>query len=396
MGLFNFFRKKGIEKKREKIDFSDIENWAKKKKKEVKEKEKEALILVQEKINILLNELKEKINVVKSINIEEKKVEDKIKFIVTEGRKKYIECVERFIESLSSLKKEGLEESIKDINKIFLEFDKSSHMSYERATILIGKEMAEIKKSLQIFSKDLIKIFYENKNVVDLLKTISIIRLELKQVTEIEGNLNRINGAIIHLDKKINEKEKENKRFFKEIEIIKKSKDYLKNLEKQTKIKLLEEELEKDIFSLSQLVDFKKLANFFHIFNEQMEIIKAHRKDFQTNFRKDGGQSIIKLLDESKLNNKEISEKIKQISDRKREIAKTKQEIKKDKSKKLYAETAKINLEIENLKNKKQREEKRKEKLVARKKTAIEEVKRRLGERGVEIIEREKVRANLK
>lgn len=390
MGLFDFF-KKILEKKeaskieQEKIAFSDIENWIERKRKEIEMREKETLILIQEKINIFINELKEKINIVESVDVESKKVKDRIKFITKEGRKKYIEFANDFIDNLENLEKARLKKFIEEINKIFLDFNKSSHGSYERATILIGKEMAEIKKSLKIFSGQLIKVFNENKDIIDLLRKFSLIELKLKHITDTNETISKIDEAIIYLDKKIIEKEEENKKILEEIEKIKKSEDYARNLERQRKIKLLEDELNKDILGLKQVIDFKALANFFHIFEEQMKIVKLHRDNFQAGFRKDNGESIVKLLDEAKLNNDLISEKIKHIKDKKEEITKEKQEIKKDNLEELYSATTKIILDIGNFNNEKERDEKRKEKLKVRKEELVEEVKREVEGFDVEV-----------
>jgi len=245
--------------------------------------------------------------------------------------------------------------------------------------------MADVKKSLKVFSGDLIKIFEENKDITDLSKTISCIKLKLKQVDKIEKDSERIGETIISLDKKITEKEEENKKIPEKIEKIKKSQDYIKNLETQEKIKLLERELEKEILSLKQIIDFKELANFFHIFEEEMNIVKVHREDFQTRFRKDDGESIVRLLDKAKLNNKAISEKISQINNKKQEIEKNKQEIKKDGIEELYSETAKIILELGNLKNEKAREEKRHKKQKVNREEMIREIKEDLGKLGGEI-----------
>ena len=393
MGLFDFF-KKILEKKeepiieQEKIVFSDIDNWIEKKRKEIGIREKKILTLIQEKIEVFINELKEKIDIAKKVDVESKKVEDRIKFISDEGRKKYIESTNDFIENLESLEKVKFEKFIEKINKIFLDFNKNSHMNYERATILIGKEMASIKKSLKIFSGDLIKIFEENKDVIDSLKKFSLIELELNKIAETDETLGKIDEAVISLNKKVNEKKEENKKILEEIEKIKKSEDYIRNLEMQGKIKLLEEGLYKDIISLKQIIDFKELANFFHVFEKQMKIVKLHRDYFQTEFRKDDGESIVKLLNESKLNNDVISEKIKQIKDREEEIAKEKQEVKKDGIEKLYSATTKIILEIGNLNNEKEKDEKRREKLKIRKEELVENVKGEVeGIGGVEIID---------
>ena len=390
MGLFDFLRKlvkkEEPEIEQEKIDFSEIGDWIKKKREKIESKEKETIILIKEKIKIFSDEVQEKIKVVEKVDIEERKIEEKIKSIVNEGRKRYLESINEFLKSLDGLEKCKLEKFIENINKIFLDFDKSSHMSYERTTILIGKEMAEVKKSLKIFSGDLIKIFNENKDVVENSKIVSLIKLKLDQSISTDEIFKEIKEAIISLDKKIGEKEEANKKILEEIEKINKSEGHIKNLDMQKKIKLLEEELEKELVSLKQIIDFKSLANFFHIFGEQMNLVKDYRDDFQARFKKDNGKEIIKLLDEAKLNNETISEKIKQIYNKKEEIEKSKQEIKKDETQELYSKSTKIILEIGNLKNEKIRDEKRKEKLRVSNEEIIELIKETFEKIGVEII----------
>ncbi len=384
MGIFDFFKKifeeeKVGEIKSEKVAFSDIKDWIEKKGKENEIKEKEIFSLIDNKINVFIDELKEKINVLKGIDVESKKAEDKFKSITNEGRKKYLEAIEIFIGNLEKLEKDNLEKFIENINKIFLNFNKSSHMSYERATILIGKEMENIKESIKNFSKDMIKIFDENRNIVDFSVMLSLVKIKLNKIDEIEYELKKINNTNINLIEKINKKEEENKRIIEEIEKIKKSHEYLENLEKENNIKILEEGLEKDILGLKQIVDFKDLSTFFHIFKEEMKIVKAHKEDFQTNFKKDYGESILNLLNESKLNNETISKKIKQIKSKKEEIEKNKREIKKDETQKLYPETTRIILEIGNLNNEKERGEKRKEKLNISKDVIIKEIREEMG-----------------
>ena len=105
---------------------------------------------------------------------------------------------------------------------------------------------------------------------------------------------------------KINQKEKENQELLEEIEKIKQSEDHKNMLEKKEKIIVLKGESQEKIFALKQLIDFKALANFFHINEEQMNILKNHKENFHANFEKDNGKMIIDLLDEAKLNNNTI------------------------------------------------------------------------------------------
>ena len=378
MGIFDFLRKitgneKTKEIEKEKITFSEIGSWVEKKRKEIEIKEEKIFVLILERINALANELKRKINIAKNINVEQKKAEDRIKSAVEEGRKKYVECIESLINNLNNLQRDKLEKVIVNIDRTFLDFNKRSHMSYERATILIGKEMEDIKNDLKVFSKEMVNIFDENKELVDLSKGISLIESKLKRFGEIRTELEKINELIISLDKEIADKEEENKLIIEEIEEIKKNSEYLEYLEKQRKIKLLEDELKKDFLDLGKLIDFRALGNFYHIFEDKMEIVKSHRDHLQTNFQKDNGENILDLLNESKLNHENILGKIAQINKKKEEILEN--EKSRDKTRELYSKTTKIITEIGNLRNKKSREEKKGEMLGASEEEIINEIR---------------------
>jgi phosphatidate phosphatase PAH1 len=148
----------------------------------------------------------------------------------------------------------------------------------------------------------------------------------------------------------------------------------------------LGEELEKDLLSLKQSIDFKALTNFFHIFKEQMDIVKSHREDFHTKFKEDDGESISRLLEESKLNNEVTSEKIRQINSKKEEMVKNEGKIEKDETKELSFKITNIILEIDNLNNEKVKEGKRNVKIKIDRERIIMEIKGNLIKEGVVIV----------
>lgn len=391
MKLFDFLKKiigsnKIEEIKKEQLDFYKIKNWIESKTKQNEIKEKEIFDLINNKISEFCDELKEKTEILKNVDVESKKVEEKIKVLVNESRKKYIESIEIFIDKLKNLENKELGEFFNKISLVFSNFDKNSHMNYEKTTVLIGKETADIREKVNIFSKEIAKVFDENKNLIDSSKSIFFIKSKLAQITQTEKITKEVGETKALLNKKIINKKQENENFLEKIKKIKKSSDYLEHLKKQEKIKFLNEELKKEIFDLKQVLDFKALANFFHINQEQMDILKAHKEDFQTNFQKDNGTGILSLLDEANLNNKVILEKTKQIKFKTNEIAKNKQEIKKNEAQELSCEIKKIILEIEDLNIKKNKEEKRYEKLEANKENSIDLLKQEFNKINVELM----------
>ncbi|GAG53874.1 unnamed protein product [marine sediment metagenome] len=291
MGIFDLFKKLVKENKVEeivieKLAFSDIEGWIERKIRENELKQNEVILMIKDKIKRHNNELNKKIKILEDFDVEAKKEKDNIKGIVNSSKKDYIMAVENFLENLNNLEMNEFEEFMKKINKIFFNFNKSSFKNYERATILIGKEMASIKESIRAFSKELLKTYEKNKDVVDFFKTILQIKSKYQNINPIDNTLNTTIENKVSLNKKISEKEEENRILKQNLEKIKTSPAYLDNLAKQKKIKSLGEELKKDILELKQLLDFKALANFFHIFEKQMKIVKNHKEDFYTLFFK--------------------------------------------------------------------------------------------------------------
>ncbi|MEN7982431.1 MAG: hypothetical protein ABFQ65_03205, partial [Nanoarchaeota archaeon] len=137
-------------------------------------------------------ELKEKIIILEELDVGAKKGQERIKNIVINSREIYIESVGDLIGRLNNLEESKLEKFAEKINKIFFDFNKSSFKNYERTTILIGKEMASIKESLKIFSKDLLRIFEENKHIIDSFDNFLKIKEKLDVINSINKTLKEI------------------------------------------------------------------------------------------------------------------------------------------------------------------------------------------------------------
>ena len=95
---------------------------------------------------------------------------------------------------------------------------------------------------------------------------------------------------------------------------------------------------------------------------------------------------IIDLLDEAKLNNNTILEKVNLIRTKIEETSTYEREIKEDETQELYSKIKEIALETDNLKIEKVKEEKRHEKLKISKEESISVLKQELGKMNVEVI----------
>jgi hypothetical protein len=354
MGIFDFLKKifsepEEVEKTIQKITLSDIEKFIKDKINENNSRETKTISMILGEIGIFASELKEKISILETVDIESKEKNDKIKSAVYEGRKKYIEFIERFIENIENVgstkkkDKKNLEKVTEDINSAFLRLNESSGKSYERATILIGKEMGSIKETLKNLSNDLIGLFNESKEIIETSTRLFLIELRLNEIKKIKENSKKIDEEIIILTKKIKEKQEENKDILENIRNIKDSPEYIENIGKKKTINIQEEEVEKEILNLKQIIDFKALSNFFHIFEDRMAIVKLYRENFTEEFKKDKGSRLLNLLNESKLNTEKIYDSIKNIQDKEEEIENNKNSLKKDETLSLTLELEKVN-----------------------------------------------------
>jgi len=354
MGILDFFRKKKAEEAEnvielEEIGFNEVEKWLDDKREEISEKEKVVFDLIRERIDLFITGINEKKKVLENIDVESKKADDRAKVIVKQGLDKYLVFVGVFIRELTEVEKQNLSQFISDMNRIFSDFDKYSYVFYQKATFLIGDEIAAVKQEINNLSKYFTKLFNENQKIVDSFNVISSAKLKLRQLNETEKTLDEINLEIKFLDKKIKDCAEREKKILHEIEKIKASKDYAENLKMQKEIKLTENLFEEDIRKLKGLVDFKALGNVFHSDEKKMKIIKSYKEDFQENIAKDGYAGILSLIKESGLDSSVMSDKIKQIDEKKQKIAEDKKLIKKDEAKQLFGEIEKIKSEIENL-----------------------------------------------
>jgi len=385
MGIIDFFRKlknKKIEKVEEEISFNEIQDLINNKRKDINEKEKEIYSDLKKKISLDIKEITKKLTILENIDVDSKKVEDRVKLIVGENLNNYINQVKTLIENFNNLKEENPENLVKNINDIFSGFDKRSNMSYQKANFIIGKEIAAVRGSIGSLSKKLVNIIDENKEIIDTSKTISLIKNKLNKIDEVNETRNKIDERIISLDNELIDIKETDKKILDNIEEIKKSENYLKNLQKKQEIKSAEEALTKESLNLKEMIDFKALGNIFHTDKDKMDIIKAHKENFTEVY----DRSILNLLGEAELNNDNILSKVEQINDIEKEINNKKELIEKDKTQDLLDESKKIQIDIDKLNNEKEKELKTYDKLKINKEETINSIKEELTKINIKII----------
>jgi hypothetical protein len=325
MGIFDFLKSKP-EVKKESLKFEDISNWIDKKEKELENKEKETIEQISKMVFDINQKLNEKKSVLENTNLQSKKTDDRIRFVVKENIEKYIYHLEKLIANLTDLnekrKELSIEEFINKVNLSFINFNQRSELNFEKATFLIGKELGEVKDSISLFFKDFNRLIDENKEAIVFLEKIEKITLELNEIQNIKKNKKESDENIKEYEEKVNNFEIEIKAIEKNVINIKKSKDYLLELKgkkenENEKIKILNE-----ITNLRERIDFKKLAGIFHSDSKKMRIINKYKENFNDNFQYDNGNEIMSLLKEAGIETNSIFKKIEELMLRKDKLSK--------------------------------------------------------------------------
>ncbi len=309
MGIFDFLKKKQEERK--KITYEEISHWIYEKNQEIDTNNQLIINLIKENINSLKQGLEESIEKLKNISLENKKEQDKIKLVVEENLKKYLNNLIFLIKSLEKLSYFSYEQAIVEIDSILNDFKKRSLMHYEKATILIGDELGITKEKISDFSKNLNKIIQDNQTIIKNNKNIQSINEELNTINSTNTMIDECDKKIIILKENIKLKENEIKDYLEIIMDLKKSNEYKKELEEKANIYQLKIEYENKINELKSLIDFKKLSSLNHSDNKKMKLIHELKENFKENYQEN---RLIGILKESSLCTQEMEKIIQEIS----------------------------------------------------------------------------------
>ncbi len=388
MGIFDFFRKKS-EIKIERIKINEFDSYICSMKKENKSRENSLFDSIKESLKVFAEELDSKNTVLRSINLNEKKADERAKFIIRENLSHYIDNLDKLVRELRELESEELASLIKDLDSLFISFEQKSRLNFEKATFLIGKELGDVKDSMNSFIRKLKENLEKNKSLLESLEILGLMDNLMKEFNEIQGIMEGIKTKVGENDIKIKSAEADILKTEIEIEKIKSSESYKKENEAEAEINVKKEELEKEVFKLKEMVDFKKLANIFHYDSKKMSVINEYKLNFLKTFERDRLLSLIPLLDKGNMNDSFISKKANEIMQKEKEIEKIKNQQNKKESAELMDLNKKLSIlksEIDFLKREIQREEKRKEKLEDSKSHIIHSIKQELAKINAELI----------
>ncbi len=380
MGIFGFFKRKPAVDNRT-VNLSELNNYIIGIKKENQQKNIHLLEVIKNSVASFINELKEKNNTLKKVNINEKKAEPRAKFIIKENLAHYIDNLDKLIKQLEEIDSVYIVDLIKDLDSLFMDFEQKSRLNFEKATFLIGKELGNVKDSINSFVQNLKKLLIENKYFLDSIEVISSLEMKLEELNEIEKLIQGINQKINENANNINSLELDILSKELEIEKVKSQDSYVREVSLEAEIKIKNEELQKEIYELKNLINFKKLANVFHYDSKKMSTINEYKLNFINAFQRDKLLSLIPLLNDANITDSHLSKKTNIIMQKEKEIERLKKSFNKDDSNSLYDLNkilAKLRSDKEQLMIENQKDNKRKEKITGKKPEIMQDLKQLL------------------
>lgn len=389
MGFFDFLKKKQQEEiKKEVIRFENIDEWITNKEKDILEKDQALVLQIKQRTLLLINELGVKTGVLEKIDVREKKVEDRVKFIVKENLDKYIILLRRLIPNLKEIKFNNSYDTTARINSLIYEFEKRSAMNYEKATFLIGRELEDVKKAISNYFKDIKELLKDNK-YSDQTQLLIKIETKLKDLEELEKIKREIESTIsgneekmINLEGWIDSKKES-------IKNMRESEDYKNELEKEEYFETKKQDIEKEIFALKDIIEIKQLANKLHSNSKMMILVNEFNSNFIRAFQRDNGASLIALLEEAGMNNSFALKKINELVHDLKNFNTDSKEVSKKERQRISTqeeEIKKMRLEIDYLQGENSKERKRHEKILENKSEIINSIKNELEKMNVEVI----------
>ena len=262
--------------------------WNQKLKKQIKERifqlEKETGIAIESLMNFDLSKRKEY---------------EKIKHTVQENLNLYTSQLGKLGRDLAKIEEHESSNYLKRIFSLVNEFLKVSHLPYEKATFLVGKEMAAAKNEVMRFAQDISAIAEENKMLFEEAKLTDNVFSLSSELKQSEALSKGVQDEIAGLSLKIKELDEKHNDIKSEIARIKESEEYKKDIEKKENHQKEQAGIIKEMEKIRKEIDFKALARVFHHDSRKAGIIKDYSNDFKSALKADENLRIIEMAESS-------------------------------------------------------------------------------------------------
>lgn len=268
------------------------------------------------RIDSFKKEMNNSIEILEKITLSERKEHEKIKLVVLENLSLYDAQLKRLISQLENLESLELKESLTKLKTVLNEFDRASHLPFEKATILIGKELEDNRNILRAFIKDFNNVEKENKSFFEQVELTNKLNTLFQEMKQVSNYIEEINKTISAYENQIEKKKEENEKLKQKIEEINKSDEFKKNIEFKESHRQKLNDIETEIRITKQKIDFKALTKTYHSNEKASHLIKSYADNFLSALENDENLDILDLIGENeKLKKNELKDLREKVSE---------------------------------------------------------------------------------
>jgi len=282
------------------ISLENLPNKIQQETEKIRGEKEEINKVTKKKVEEFISQIKERINLLENISIDKRKEQEKIKLIVKENLKLYLEYLRNLIHNLEKAEQENY---IKQINNNLQFFNRVSYPAFEKSTLLIGDELGKTRGLARFFAKEINNLYGNNEKLIEKNNKINDISKNFNKIEETKNTQKAIEKNVENLNSRKEERRKKKEKLGKEILELKDSQEYQQVLKENEKIK---QEIEQELLEIRQKIDFKELAKIYHTIEKENRLIQNYNKNFRQALEQDNNLEIIELaktanLDISKL-----------------------------------------------------------------------------------------------
>lgn len=297
MGFLDLFRKKEKSVEVKSISLGGFEEEVNKFIKEGEKIEKEVMNSALRIRNDFYDGFVEKISVLKRVNLENRKEDLRLKNRVLEGKDSYVNYCEKLAEKIIKLEGSFFENYFRGIGGFISRFEKNSAKSYNVANILIGEEIAEVRKVIRDFFKLNEKLFFDNKNSFYKNKSFEVLlekNSSFKNSVKLrEGAEEELRVIDLEIKKKKNLLDKTKKGFLE----FKQSEKYRELIEREKEREGERRFLLNQIELLGKQIDLKGLLGIHHKNDKNKNLLRNYRDNFVKTLVGDAQNDFLGIFD---------------------------------------------------------------------------------------------------
>lgn len=298
MGLADFCRSifaKSRPEKQERLAEKDLDAWIQQKEHE----DEEALATLTKRVAHFLRDLDAQLAALERVDLDRRRTDEQVKAIAKGNLHTYLGHVHVLKTQLKGLDAPTTDTYLAALDDNFLEFHRKAHKNYEKATLLVGKDIGKMRALIGTFALSITK-----KYTRTTLAPIKELRRKLQHADTVITDTTQ---TLIALRKRMAETKKEERQ---RAAATKRRQAEAKK--ERARYDAERAALHKEVHRVKMLIDFKALANLFHA-SKEMRIVKEHRDNFAAALEKDDG-ALLPLLEEAKQTSTAITEGIARIN----------------------------------------------------------------------------------